>query len=124
MKVLLVDDDVLVRNGLAAVLMARGYRVWTAGTAEEALRRTADLDPDVVVTDLRMPDMDGLALLERLEGRPQPPCRVVYTASAPPPGAAASGWGEGPTWVQKTMDHRGLLEVLEAMRESGEGRDD
>ncbi len=60
--VLLVDDDADVRATTADLLAAEGCRVVAAGSAAEALRLAAERRPDVVISDMRMPDVDGLAL--------------------------------------------------------------
>jgi len=61
---LLVDDDEAFRKALARELGRVGYDVATAGSGEEALRRVAEREPDVVLLDLRLPDRDGLEVLE------------------------------------------------------------
>ena len=60
-RVLIVEDDALARKGLADLLTLWGYEVATAGDGAEALERVAEEPPAVVVSDLVMPGMDGLA---------------------------------------------------------------
>jgi DNA-binding response OmpR family regulator len=65
-RVLIVDDDALLRRSLAFNLEKAGYRVYTAGSAEDALAQ-AQLDPpDLVLLDIGLPGMDGLDALRRL----------------------------------------------------------
>ena len=64
--VLLVDDDRDVRELLAELLTQEGYHVIMAANAEEALARLETVIPDLVVSDLMMPVMDGAELLARL----------------------------------------------------------
>ncbi len=74
--VLVVDDEPYVRDSLATLLGRRGYDVRTAGGAEEALR-TENLDgTDLVISDLKMPGQDGIALLVRL-GKAEPELPVI-----------------------------------------------
>jgi DNA-binding NtrC family response regulator len=61
--ILVVDDDPWIRETFEHHLTRSGHQVATAAGAEEALRRLAELDPALVITDLRMPGMDGLELL-------------------------------------------------------------
>ncbi len=63
---LLVDDDEAFRKALARELGRVGYDVATAGSGEEALRRVAEREPEVVLLDLRLPDRDGLEVLEAI----------------------------------------------------------
>jgi DNA-binding NtrC family response regulator len=78
--VLVVDDDPLSREFLVEAVRALGLRASEASSGEEGLRRASEQAPDLVLTDLRMPGMDGLSLVERLNepGRAIPV--VVITA--------------------------------------------
>ena len=62
-KVLLVDDDDAVRNALRRILEMRGYRVFACSSGSEALERLALGGYDAMVSDVRMPGMNGLKLL-------------------------------------------------------------
>jgi DNA-binding NtrC family response regulator len=64
--VLIVDDETNVRKVLATLLEQAGYQTTRAGGGEEALELVRAQDPDLVLTDLRMPGMDGMELLGRL----------------------------------------------------------
>ena len=68
-NVLIVDDENSVRNLMARWLEAGGYRVTTAGSAEEALGRLQESAPAVALCDIRMPGHDGLWLAERIRQR-------------------------------------------------------
>src|SRR5436190_18162063 len=58
-RVLIVDDDTLVRASLASVLQCEGYDVYGAADGENAVRCAFDHGPDLVLLDLTMPTMDG-----------------------------------------------------------------
>ena len=75
-KVLVVDDDPVVGKSFDRVLSNKGYAVITAANGEEALRKIAAENYDVVYTDIRMPGMDGIEVAERIKGR-QPWLPVV-----------------------------------------------
>ncbi len=64
--VYVVDDDDAVRDSLAMLLEASGLRVEAFAAAAEVLVRCRDERPACVITDVRMPEMDGLQLQERL----------------------------------------------------------
>ncbi|GAB4487337.1 MAG: sigma-54 dependent transcriptional regulator [Thermodesulfovibrionales bacterium] len=64
-RILVVDDEEIVRQSCSRVLSGEGYRVDTAATGSEGLRRLATAPYDLVLTDLMMPDMDGIEVLRR-----------------------------------------------------------
>jgi DNA-binding response OmpR family regulator len=64
-RVLVVDDEELIRWSLVERLRADGHEIWEAGTAAEALER-ADEGPDLVLLDYKLPDADGLSVLKKL----------------------------------------------------------
>jgi two-component system response regulator AtoC len=80
--VLLADDDASTRKVAKANLALEGFEVLLASSGGEALARLAESDPLAVVSDLKMPDMDGIALMEKVHGiRPGLPV-VLVTAHA------------------------------------------
>ena len=81
-SVVIVDDDHLVRTGLKVIVDAEPDLtvVAQAATGEEALTRCAELRPDVVLMDVRMPAMDGIETTRRLvDADPSPPKVLVVT---------------------------------------------
>lgn len=77
-RVLVVDDQQLIRDGIAALLSIRpGITVvGTAVNGREAVEKAVELGPDVVLMDVRMPELDGVEAVAVLRGR-APECRVV-----------------------------------------------
>ena len=64
--VLVVDDELQIRRLLRVCLEGNGYRVLEAATGQEGLTQAAQHPPDVVLLDLGLPDMEGVAVLKRL----------------------------------------------------------
>jgi DNA-binding NtrC family response regulator len=64
-SILVVDDEPAIQDILTWALSAEGYRVATAGSGEEALARVGQEEFDIIVTDIVMPGLDGLEVLER-----------------------------------------------------------
>ena len=67
--ILIVDDEKNTREGLKKFLENRDYDVVTAESGEEALRQIEKERPDIVLTDMRMPGMDGVSLLEKIQAK-------------------------------------------------------
>ena len=65
-RILVVDDEVNARTALAELLRDEGYAVETAADGFKALGKLEDFAPDVVLTDLKMPGMDGIQLLAKI----------------------------------------------------------
>jgi DNA-binding NarL/FixJ family response regulator len=65
-KILIVDDDITLKTALVRYLQSRGYSVQEASSGAEALRLFEQVLPDVVVSDVIMPEMDGLEFCRRL----------------------------------------------------------
>jgi two-component system nitrogen regulation response regulator GlnG len=78
--ILVVDDEDSVRWVLTRGLARRGWRVQSADNAQTALQRLAERPYALVFLDVRLPDIDGLTLLEQIRERPTPPMVVVMTA--------------------------------------------
>src|SRR5512136_1296771 len=66
-QILIVDDQINTCKSLQAILKKSGYHSGYTQSAEEALRRIQDEHYDIVISDIRMPGMDGMALLEELK---------------------------------------------------------
>ena len=66
-RVLIVDDEEIVRLSCRRILVPEGYEVKSAGSAVEGLAMLADGPVDVVLTDLKMPDTDGIEVLKRVK---------------------------------------------------------
>ncbi|MFN2317906.1 MAG: sigma-54-dependent transcriptional regulator [Gemmatimonadales bacterium] len=125
-RLLLVEDDPAVRRSLAETLEAEGVEVHRASSAEEALTRLAEVAPDVVLTDVRMPGMDGLSLLRTLRERAPDVDVVVMTAFDEMPTiveAMRDGAFEFMVKPLRLADLRGTLaRLVEDRRTREEGR--
>jgi CheY-like chemotaxis protein len=67
-RVLIVDDNVQLAENIAEILEIDGHRTDVAASAEEALQRVPDYAPEVVVTDYRLPGMNGAQFVRALRG--------------------------------------------------------
>ncbi|MDP9038280.1 MAG: sigma-54 dependent transcriptional regulator [Acidobacteriota bacterium] len=79
-KVLIVEDEPHARTGLTELITAWGYRAECAADGVEGLERILQWAPGIVVTDLKMPRMDGMELLDRIRELPQHVTVIMLTA--------------------------------------------
>jgi two-component system KDP operon response regulator KdpE len=76
-NILVVDDEPQITRVLKTTLSSQGYGIRTASDGEEALRAMSEWPPDLIVTDLRMPNMDGLDLCREVRKTSQVPIIVL-----------------------------------------------
>lgn len=79
-KILIADDEDAARYGMVRAISAHGYRIEEAADGESALKKITEFQPDVVLSDINMPGMDGLTLLRRVNSFDDPPLVVLVTA--------------------------------------------
>ncbi|MGN0983467.1 MAG: response regulator, partial [Gemmiger sp.] len=80
-QILVVEDDAPVRSLITTTLKAHDYRYSTAATGEGAIREAASRNPDVVLLDLGLPDMDGVEVIHRLRSWSNMPIIVISARS-------------------------------------------
>ena len=76
-SVLVIDDDAAVREAVAEDLKREGYELHFANNGREGLKRLPEVEPTVIILDLRMPVMDGQEFLTQLRLKPSDPYSVV-----------------------------------------------
>jgi two-component system KDP operon response regulator KdpE len=81
-RVLLVDDEPAIQRSVGLLLRARGYDVQIAGTGAEALAMAAQREPDLVVLDLGLPDLEGTEVCRRIRTTSQVPIVVLSARGA------------------------------------------
>jgi DNA-binding response OmpR family regulator len=110
-RILLVEDNPRVRTPLADLLQAWGYEVESAGDGIEALGKAAQFQPDVVVSDLRMPRLNGAQLIRELRTRKPGTKFILYSGQRPDEQDLAGL--EGICFLQKPFDPARLREQIE-----------
>ncbi|HEX5042176.1 MAG TPA: sigma-54 dependent transcriptional regulator [Candidatus Polarisedimenticolaceae bacterium] len=112
-RILVVDDEVNARTALAELLRDEGYTVETAADGFKALPKLEDFAPDLVVTDLRMPGMDGLQLLKKAHER-DPDCGVIVMTAYGAVDTAVAAMREGAAdYVTKPVNVEELVVVID-----------
>jgi two-component system KDP operon response regulator KdpE len=81
-KILVIDDDPSLNRALRLGLQAGGHEVTTAATGEHGIAQTALTSPDVVVLDMGLPDMDGIAVCRTIRGWSDVPIIILSATGA------------------------------------------
>ena len=84
--ILVIDDEPALRSVLCTMLEVFGFSVVEAGSATFALKLLEEIKPDLILTDVMMPDMDGLTLIRRLRETPawsEIPALVISAKTTP-----------------------------------------
>lgn len=122
-KVLLVDDDPGLLRLLTIRLKSEGYEVAACESAAQALSSTSRFHPDVVITDLRMAQMDGIGLLKELQRRYPALPIILMTAHGTIPDAVEATKAGAFAFLTKPVEREQLIEQLaKALQISGSAR--
>jgi DNA-binding NtrC family response regulator len=112
-KVLIVEDEENERTGLAELLSSWGYRAETARDGMEGWEKVTSWSPAIVVTDMKMPRMGGLELLEKLAGDSQTVAVIVVTAQGTIDNAVQAMRMGAYDYITKPIDTNRLRTILQ-----------
>lgn len=112
-RVLVVDDDPAIRTSIAEALSDDGIAVAVAESGTRALAVLAEAAPDIVLTDVRMPDLDGIGLLQVLRERTPSIDVVLMTAFDDMPTVVAAMRGGAVEFLVKPLNLRQLRRVVD-----------
>lgn len=121
LRILAIDDSRTMRNLLQATLCPAGFEVDTAEDGEDGLKRFDASDPDVVITDINMPRLDGFGFIEAARARKRDrvvPILVLSTESGEQMKARARASGAS-GWIVKPFDEEKLLWAIERVAAKG-----
>ncbi len=118
-KLLLVDDDPDLLRLLSIRLQGAGYGITAVESAEAALSQVAVACPDVVITDLRMGGMDGLALFESLQKKHPTLPVIILTAHGTIPDAVSATQRGVFGYLTKPFDGKALIDQVEKALQFG-----
>lgn len=112
-KVLIVEDEEYERTGLAELVSGWGYRAETAKDGQEGLEKIAQWSPSIVVTDLKMPRLGGLELLERIGAEANTIAVIVVTAQGTIDSAVQAMRIGAYDYITKPIDTARLRTILQ-----------
>ena len=121
-RLLVVDDEPSARSGMEKLLQQEGYIVDVAADGPSALSIAADNPPDVVITDLKMPKMDGVALLAKLREQDRDLPVIMVTAFGDVGSAVNAMRAGAADYLTKPVDFDALALAIERALERRELR--
>jgi DNA-binding NtrC family response regulator len=115
-KVLIVEDELHARTGLTELVSSWGYRARGAADGLEGLEQIVAWSPAIVVTDLKMPRMDGMELLRRIGDLPERYCVVMLTAQGSIASAVEAMRAGAWDYLPKPVEPARLRGILDSAR--------
>ena len=110
--VLVIDDSMLIRHTVCRYFEQRGFASESAGNGAEALELLNSLRPDIIVTDLQMPKLDGLELISKLKNDPRTSAIPVVVLAGKRLNARAIRKNPGDYLIFKDIDMEGQLQFV------------
>lgn len=112
-KVLAIDDSRTIRNLLRLSLETAGFEFHSACDGVEGVARFSEVNPDVVITDINMPNMDGYGVIETLRNQDKTSVPIIVLTTESSDDLKARARNAGATgWIVKPFDDASLVSVL------------
>ncbi len=116
-RILIIDDDENIRKVVSAILRDKGYDVDTAETGNQAIAKTHENTYDLMLADIRLPDMEGTELLTKVRDT-TPKIRKVIVTGYPTLQNAVSAVNKGAdAYIMKPFDIELMLQTIEEQLE-------
>ena len=112
-KVLLIDDEEAIRRVVSIVLADEGYQMLTAEDGESGLQLCQEESPQIVITDIRMPGMDGIEVLKRVKDEDPDKEVIVVTGFGDMGLAIRALQSDASDFITKPIENEALLVALE-----------
>lgn len=116
-RILIVDDESNARAALSEILQDEGYATETAADGFKALGKLDEFAPDVVLTDLKMPGLDGIAFMEKAKSASPQTVFVVMTAFGTISSAVSAIKKGAENYLTKPLDYEALSAVVDRAME-------
>jgi CheY-like chemotaxis protein len=121
--ILVIDDEFGIVDVLSELLAEEGYRVVTAANGQQGLELIAEVRPNLVILDVMMPVLDGVAMLRRLRSDPaHSDLEVIVMSAAPPPRGQPELLSNVSGFLRKPFDLQDLLKMVRPLLDSDEPR--
>jgi DNA-binding response OmpR family regulator len=114
LQVLIVDDNLSLAENIAELLRFEGHTAEVAGSAEEAFPKALAIKPDVVVTDYRLPGINGAVFVKQFRAA-HLHVRAMVISAHTDEATVEEATGSGATFMAKPLDLRGLERWISAV---------
>lgn len=113
-RILLVDDEAPILTALEFLLTREGYQIEKAGNGKVALDKFSDFDPDLILLDVMMPEMNGFETALQLRQRfPEKDCRIIFLTAKGMKEDRQQGFLSGAEeYIIKPFDNDELLTII------------
>ena len=121
LTILAIDDSATMRDMLRFALSSAGFNVHLAEDGIDALEKFPGMEPDVIITDINMPRMDGFGVIDAVRNgteRPTTPILVLTTERAQELNDLARRAG-ATVWIVKPFDHEKLVAAIHRVASPG-----
>lgn len=112
-KILVVDDDENIRNTIKTILSEKGYLVDVAGTGKEAIRKTESAAFNVVILDIRLPDIEGVEILKKMHDTVPKTRKIMLTGYPTQQNAITALNNKADVYLVKPVSVEALLEKIQ-----------
>lgn len=116
-RILIVDDEANARAALSEILHDEGYQTETAADGFKALGKLEEFQPDVILTDVKMPGLDGIAFMDKARAAAPSAVFVVMTAFGTISSAVAAMKKGADNYLTKPLEYEALSAVIERAME-------
>tara|TARA_B100001115_G_scaffold143160_1_gene110972 strand:+ start:1188 stop:1544 length:357 start_codon:yes stop_codon:yes gene_type:complete len=114
-KILIVDDEINILMSLEYLFKRKGYEVYIARNGNEAKNLADRYEPDLVLLDIMMPDVDGYEVCDYLKSKSTPP-KVVFLSAKSKKDDVQKGYGHGADlYLLKPFSNKDLLQHIEEL---------
>lgn len=119
-RILVVDDDENIRKTMKAILEDEGYLVDLAGTGKEAIQKTYEKIYDIALLDIRLPDMEGVELLEKMKDNVPKTRKIMVTGYPSMQNAISSLNKQADAYLLKPVDVEKILQTIKEQLQAQE----
>jgi DNA-binding NtrC family response regulator len=113
-NILIVDDDVKIREMLSDILTDKGYTVKSVGTGKEAVHESFKQLFNLALIDIRLPDMEGTELLTKLRKSEPETIKIIITGNATLDNSIAAANKGVDGFIVKPFDSKKLIKLIES----------